>query len=96
MADGGRWPPLEVNARGHLVIGGCDTVELAATYGTPLYVYDEERIRERCRAYRRALEAAGGRAVYAGKAFLTLAMAALVAQEGLDLEVVSGGELYTA
>lgn len=86
------------NERGHLLFAGCDTVELARTYGTPLYVLDEGVIRSRCRAYREALGAyAGeGRVLYAGKAFLTKGMCRLVAEEGVGLDVVSGGELFTA
>ncbi len=89
---------MGINERGHLEIGGCDTVDLAARFGTPLYVFDEELIREQCRAYQRAFARhyPNGRTIYAGKAFLTLAMCRLVAQEGLHLDVVSGGELYTA
>lgn len=90
------WPPVRVNNLGHLLIGECDAVDLAARFGTPLYVFDEAVIRSRCRRFREAAAAAGGVAAYAGKAFLTLAMARIVAEEGLCLEVVSGGELYTA
>lgn len=90
-----RWPVLKVNGRGHLLIGGRDAVELAREFGTPLYVFDEDVIRERCRQFREALGDAG-RVVYAGKAFLTVAMARIIDEEGLGLDVVSGGELYTA
>jgi diaminopimelate decarboxylase len=83
-----------VNARNHLEIGGCDAVELARRFGTPLYVMDEELIRANCRAYREAF--AGGMVLYAAKTFLTRGMARLVEQEGLGLDVASGGELYTA
>src|SRR5688500_6353003 len=87
-----------VNARGHLEIGGCDTVDLAAEFGTPLYVFDEAHIRGQCRAYRRAFESrySNVRIEYATKAFLCIAMAQLVHQEGLHLDVASAGELYTA
>ena len=87
-----------VNARGHLEIGGCDTVELAAQFGTPLYVFDEAHIRERCQEYRRAFETRypNVRVEYATKAFLCIAMAQLIHQEGLHLDVASAGELYTA
>lgn len=88
-----------VNEKGHLEIGGCDTVELAEKFGTPLYVLDERAVRERCREYRGALETRYPRKVkvyYAGKAFLTLAMCRLAAQEGLGLDVTSAGELHTA
>ncbi len=89
------WPPVEVNAAGHLVLGGCDAVELARRFGTPLYVLDEEAVRGRCRAFRAAL-GPHGFAAYAGKAFLCTALARLVDQEGLHLDAVSGGEVYTA
>ncbi len=89
------WPPVEVNAAGHLVLGGCDAVELARTFGTPLYVLDEEAVRRRCRTLRTALGPYGFVA-YAGKAFLCTAMARLVDREGLHLDAVSGGEMYTA
>src|SRR5688572_16461511 len=87
-----------VNPRGHLEIGGCDTVELAAEFGTPLYVFDEAHIRHQCREYRRAFETRypSVRIEYATKAFLCIAMAQLVHQEGLHLDVASAGELYTA
>ena len=87
-----------INERGHLEIGGCDAVELAAEFGTPLYVFDEVHIRHQCREYRRAFESRypSVRIEYATKAFLCLAMAQLVHQEGLHLDVASAGELYTA
>lgn len=89
---------VQVNDEGHLLIGGCDAVALAREYGTPLYVLDEQRIREACRAYREALQTVypQGRILYAGKAFLTMGMCRIIAEEGLGLDVVSGGELYTA
>lgn len=89
---------MQVSERGHLVIGGCDAVELAKTFGTPLYVIDEAAVREQCRGFRAGLRAAYPSAdvAYAGKAFLTTAMCCIVAQEGLWLDVVSGGELHTA
>lgn len=89
---------LTVNDRGHLVVGGCDAVELARLYGTPLYVLDEGRVRSACRAYRAAMDRyyPGGRIVYAGKALLTTGVCRLIESEGLGLDVVSGGELYTA
>ncbi|PTX50868.1 diaminopimelate decarboxylase [Melghirimyces profundicolus] len=87
-----------INERGHLEIGGCDTVELAEQFGTPLYVMDEQMIRSRMRAYVEAFRKTGlrFRVGYASKAFNTLAMCRLVAEEGLYLDVVSDGELYTA
>lgn len=89
---------LQINSKQHLEIGGCDTVDLAAEYGTPLYVMDEGLIRENCRRYRQALQLcySRGRVLYAGKAFLTLAMAELIKEAGMGLDVVSGGELYLA
>jgi diaminopimelate decarboxylase len=87
-----------LNARGHLEIGGCDAVDLAAEFGTPLYVFDESAIRGRCRAYRAAFESRypAVQVEYAAKAFLCLAMAQLIHEEGLHLDVASAGELYTA
>ena len=90
---------MRVNERGHLEIGGCDCVELAKEFGTPLYVFDELLIRENCRRYKKAFAQnypAEARICYAGKAFLTLAMCRLVDEEGLWLDVASGGELFTA
>lgn len=86
------------NNRGYLEMGGCDLVGLAGEYGTPLYVYNEELIRKRCREYLSSLKKyyPQGEIAYAGKAFLTGAMCRLVAEEDLSLDVVSGGELYTA
>lgn len=87
-----------VNARGHLEIGGCDVTRLAAEFGTPLYVMDEELIRSNCREYRAAFEKRYSKNVicYASKAFLTFAMCRIVEEEGLSLDVASLGELYTA
>lgn len=89
---------IQVNKKGHLEIGGCDTLELAGQYGTPLMVMDEELLRKNCRRFRNALRQyyPRGQIVFAGKAFLVLAMARLLGEEGLGLDVVSGGELYTA
>lgn len=87
-----------VNEQGHLEIGGCDTTSLAATYGTPLYVYDEAQIRAKCRSFVEAFSQTGFsfQVAYASKAFCTMAMCKLIEEEGLSLDVVSGGELYTA
>jgi len=88
---------MRINSAGHLEIGGCDTVQLAKQFGTPLWVMDEEYIRRQCRSFKNAfIDKHGGDAAYASKAFLTLAMAAIVKEEGLSLDVVSGGELFTA
>ena len=90
---------LTVNDKNHLVIGGCDCVDLVNQYGTPLYVMDEDRIRANARAYKDAIDkyyGGNGLALYASKAFSTMYMYKLVAEEGLGADVVSGGELYTA
>ncbi|NLZ27436.1 MAG: diaminopimelate decarboxylase [Firmicutes bacterium] len=89
---------LGVNDKGHLEMEGCDLVELAHNYGTPLFVYNEVQIRRKCREYLQAMERCypHGEIIYAGKAFLTMAMCSLIAGEGLGLDVVSGGELHTA
>lgn len=81
-----------------LFIGNIKAASLAEEFGTPLYVFDEQLIRDNCRRYFSAFKCAekGNRVVYAGKAFLTLGMCQLVNEEGLCLDVVSGGELYTA
>jgi diaminopimelate decarboxylase len=78
---------------GRLTIGGVDVGDLVAAVGTPTFIYDEAHLRERCRQARAAF---GGGAAYASKAFLCRAMAALVEEEGLMLDVASGGELYVA
>src|SRR5690625_1976385 len=87
-----------INEHGHLEIGGCDTVQLAKTYGTPLYIIDEQAMRSQCRAYKNAFARnySNGEVIYAGKALLTTAVCRTVEEEGLSLDVVSGGELYTA
>ena len=82
-----------LDAAGRVAIAGVDLVSLAERFGTPLYVYDEADIRARCRAYRSAF---GDGVAYASKAFLCVAMARLVHEEGLQLDVASGGELYVA
>jgi len=88
---------MQINDKGHLEIGGCDTVELAQSFGTPLYVLDEQYFRQNCRSYYRAfIEKYDGVVLYAAKTLLTLAICRIVAEEGLSLDVVSGGELYTA
>ncbi len=89
---------LVVGAKHHLFIGGCDAVELAKEFGTPLYVMDEVFLRGMCKAFVGAMNtfAPGGMVCYASKAFSCTAMCKIVAQEGMGLDVVSGGELYTA
>jgi diaminopimelate decarboxylase len=89
----------DLDEQGRLQIGGCRLSDLAARYGTPLYVLDEAGIRSACRAYRSALERhypGPSLAVYASKANSSLAMTALAASEGLGLDAVSAGELLTA
>jgi len=78
---------------GRLSIGGCDVEELAHEYGTPLFIYDEDHLRARCRE---AVEAFGPNVAYASKAFLCVAMAKLVHEEGMAIDVSTGGELYVA
>ena len=81
-----------------LHIGGVNTLDLVKKYQTPLYVFDEELIRSKCREYIKSFKVKenGNKVAYAGKAFLTKYMCKLVCEEGLCLDVVSGGELYTA
>ena len=88
----------ELTPEGHLALGGCDAVDLAREFGTPLYVYDEEELRTTCRAYREAFASRyeGSAVAYAAKSYLGRWLAALVAEEGLGLDVVSGGELAVA
>ncbi|WP_048601483.1 diaminopimelate decarboxylase [Rubeoparvulum massiliense] len=87
-----------VNAAGHLEIGGVDTVELAKQFGTPLYVYDVALIQQRAQQFLQVFAEEGLQAqvAYASKAFSSIAIIQLVDQLGLSLDVVSGGELYTA
>ena len=75
-------------------VRAADVEALADRFGTPLFVYDEDELRRRCRAYVHAF--GGGRVAYAAKAFLCTAMARLVAEEGLHLDVATGGEQYVA
>jgi diaminopimelate decarboxylase len=82
-----------VGTDGHLSVGGVDLVELAAEHGTPLFVYDEAHLRARCREARTAW---GDGTAYATKAFLCRAMATLAHQEGLCLDVSTGGEMHVA
>lgn len=88
----------QIAADGHLSVGGCDLVDLAREWGTPLYVFDEETLRGQCRAFLQAFRSRypNTAVAYAAKAYLGRAIAAIVAQEGLDLDVVSGGELAIA
>nr|CAA9223137.1 Diaminopimelate decarboxylase [uncultured Armatimonadetes bacterium] len=88
-----------VNDAGHLEIGGCDVVDLARRFGTPLYVVDEAFLRDNLRRYKQAFAErypAETTVYYAAKAFLITAMVRVIDQEGLSLDVASGGELHTA
>ncbi len=86
------------NASGHLEIAGCDVVELVAAFGTPLLIYDEESIRDQCRRYREAFaqHTDDFEIIYASKAFPALAIEQLVLEEGLSVDVSSGGEYHIA
>jgi diaminopimelate decarboxylase len=88
----------EVNKQGHLVIGGCDVVDLAEEFGTPLYLFDESTLRHRCREFRDEFckYYPDTLVIYASKAFLNRALALIFKEEGLGLDVVSGGELSIA
>jgi diaminopimelate decarboxylase len=87
-----------VNERGRLEVGGCDVAELAAELGTPAYLYAEEDMRGRARAYREAFERRGAEyeVLFASKAFPCTAAYRLFAEEGLSVDVASGGELHMA
>ncbi len=90
---------LKVNNNHHLEIGGCDAVDLAKEYGTPLYVMDDLRLRDNMRIYKNAIDKyydGKGSIHYASKALCNLYMCKVAAEEGIGLDVVSGGELYTA
>ncbi len=86
------------NASGHLEIGGCDVVELTAEYGSPLVIYEEESIRDQCRRYVAAFREHTGdfEVIYASKAFSSVAVDQLVLEEGLSIDVSSGGEYHIA
>jgi len=87
-----------INAQGHLEIGGCDCIELAREFGTPLYVMDEQAIRDNCRRYKAAFAVRYPKndISFASKAYLNMAICKVMEQEGLSLDVASAGELYTA
>lgn len=90
---------LSVNREGHLTFADMDTVTLADKYGTPLYLMDENRIRERCRTYLTAIREAFGEnalALYASKAASFRAIYRIMKEEGMGVDVVSSGEIYTA
>ncbi len=87
-----------IDSQGRLVIGGCSTLDLAEEYGTPVYVLDEATLRNRCRSYRAEFESRcpGAETLYASKAYINPALAQIFHEEGLGLDVVSGGELAVA
>ena len=87
-----------VNGRGHLEVGGCDVVELAEEFGTPAYIYAEEDMRRRAREYVRAFEQRTDafEVIYASKAFPATAACRVMRDEGLSIDVASGGELHVA
>ena len=87
-----------VNTADHLTIGGCDATALAAEFGTPLLVYDEDTLRSMCRQFVDGFTSRYPNTLvaYASKAFLNIAIAKLVTEEGLGMDIVSGGELAVA
>ncbi|MBQ2888919.1 MAG: diaminopimelate decarboxylase [Clostridia bacterium] len=90
---------LDINEKGNLTFAGYDTVELAKEYKTPLYLLDEERIREKCRTYLGAMKkhfGEGSTALYASKALSLKEIYRIAKEEGMSVDVVSGGEIYTA
>ena len=90
---------ITVGDNGHLYFAGQDTVALAAQYGTPLYLMDEAAIRRQCRLYQAAFRkhfGADGRPLYAGKACCFKRLYEIMREEGMGIDVVSSGEIYTA
>ena len=88
-----------VNDHDYLEIGGCDVTTLVEQFGSPLYILDEETLRSACQQYRDTFKQyyqGESQVLYASKAWNCLAVCAIVASEGLGIDVVSGGELYTA
>ncbi|MFH1640218.1 MAG: diaminopimelate decarboxylase [Chloroflexota bacterium] len=87
-----------VNSRGHLTIGGCDTTELASEFGTPLYLFDEASLRDKCAEFKTEFTRRyqDVRVVYASKACINRALAMIFKEEGVGLDVVSGGEMGIA
>ncbi len=87
----------KINKNGNIEIGGCDLVELANKYNTPLYVYDEATIRSMTQSYKKAFESYKNiKMMFAAKAFMTKAICKIMQQEGFGLDLCSGGEIYTA
>lgn len=90
---------ISVNDRGHLAFAGFDTVELAKKYGTPLYLFDENKIREHIRTYKSAMAEflpVGSLPEFASKAFSCKQIYRIVKEEGINVDLVSSGEIYTA
>lgn len=90
---------LGVNPQGHLTVGGLDAVELAREFGAPLYVLDEDKLRENCRTYVQAMQAclpAGSMPLFAGKALCFKGLYPVLEEEDMGADVVSPGEIYTA
>ena len=89
---------LNVNERGNLEIGNVDTIDLVKEYNTPLYVMDEDVIRKNCRSFKASIEKfyGDGLVCYASKTFCCKEMCRIINDEGLGLDISSGGELYTA
>jgi diaminopimelate decarboxylase len=90
---------LQISSAGHLTICGADTVALAQKYGTPLYVMDENKIRDICRMYKQSIQkyySGNGLPLFASKAFCCKEICRIMKEEAMGLDVVSGGELYTA
>ena len=93
------YPHFDVNEKGHLTIGGIDSVDLAAEFGTPAYIIDENVVRARCREYLSAAEKSFGKdalPLYASKALCFTEMYRIAKEEGMGIDCVSSGELYTA
>ena len=90
---------LDINAKGNLEIGGCDLTDVAKEFHTPVYVMDENKIRQNCRVYVNAMEkhyGGNGLVLYASKALSCKAVYRIMKEESMGVDVVSGGELYTA
>jgi len=90
---------MNINTKGHLELSGCDICDIAAQYGTPLYIMSEDRIRENMRRYKNSIDKyydGKGLCLYASKAFSTGYIYKIASEEGIGVDVVSGGELYTA
>ena len=83
----------EINSQGHLLIGGCDSIDLVAEFGTPLYVFDEFSLRRKCVEFKEEFSQrySDTAVIYAGKAFINKALLLLLKEERLGLDVVSAG-----